>query len=125
MRVYLQRSGPWRPLFLDAGSEAALSSLGEVVSEPDPRAPGIAERLRGCTAVLSLNGHGAEDVTAGVLREAGTVELVCVAHSWGHFGGLERETGVRVVEVSNAGTRAVAGAVAGRIGCTRATRAAA
>jgi phosphoglycerate dehydrogenase-like enzyme len=93
---------------MDAANEALLASFADVVREPDAADPGRLERLRGCTAILSLNGHGADDITPELLCAAEGVELVCIAHSWGHFEQLERESGVRVVEGSNAGTRAVA-----------------
>jgi phosphoglycerate dehydrogenase-like enzyme len=96
---------------MDPATESELSSFADVTVErddADPTASTMAERLRGIDVVLSLNGHGARDVTPEALRDAGTVRLVCVAHPWGHFDDIEERTGIPVVEVSNAGTVAVA-----------------
>ncbi|HEX8052731.1 MAG TPA: NAD(P)-dependent oxidoreductase [Thermoleophilaceae bacterium] len=97
---------------MDSMTEAELASFADVVVEREDSPPGpdaMVARLRGCDAVLSLNGYGASDLTPDVLRAAGSVRMICVAHYWGgHFDAIEDETGIPVVEGSNAGTLAVA-----------------
>src|SRR5207244_1344354 len=37
-----------------------------------------------------------------------TIKVICIAHPWGQFAGLEKLTGITIVEGSNANTVAVA-----------------
>src|SRR5262245_56549508 len=111
--IYIHRADHWYPHFMDRQNEGALSAFADVVSdaqrtEPLPRAA-LVDRLRGCAAILSLNGVGAGEITADVLRAAGTIQLICIAHYWGdgHFTDVTRDTGIPVLEGSNAGTAAV------------------
>src|SRR5262249_12900647 len=98
----------------DQKNEAALASFAEIVTERDRIAPlsleELLQRLQGCSAILSLNGEGAADITAGVVRSVGCIRVICIAHywGWGHFTNVMTETGVPVIEGSNAGTLAVA-----------------
>jgi phosphoglycerate dehydrogenase-like enzyme len=93
-------------------NEAELASFADVVSEGARDAPmdraELVRRLDGCSAILSLNGYGATDITADILQAVGTVRDICVAHTWGQFAGILPESGIRVVEGSNVGTVAVA-----------------
>jgi phosphoglycerate dehydrogenase-like enzyme len=97
---------------MDEANDRALRSFADVVIERDQDtalSPNqMADRLRGCSAILSLNGQGSEDITADVLTTVGTVRVICVAHSWGQFATIAGTAGVAVVEGSNAGTAAVA-----------------
>jgi phosphoglycerate dehydrogenase-like enzyme len=99
---------------MDTANEAALAAFADVVSEGGRTVPlsrsEVADRLAGCDAILSLNGEGAGEIPSEVVSEVGTIRLVCIAQYWGgnHFPHLERDTGVPVVEGSNAATRAVA-----------------
>jgi phosphoglycerate dehydrogenase-like enzyme len=112
-KVYIHRVGHWYSQFLDEQTERTLRAFADVVSEQGREKPlspaGLVERMRGCMAILSLNGLNAEEITADVLRAAGTIRLICIAHYWGlrHFPGITRDTGIPVVEGSNAGTAAV------------------
>jgi phosphoglycerate dehydrogenase-like enzyme len=109
-RVYVHRAGPWHRLFMTPENEAALASFSEVVSEGAREEPlgheDLIRRMRGCTAILSLNGYGASDITPEVLRDVGTIQLICIAQHWGQFAGLG-EPGIEVVEGSDAATAAV------------------
>jgi phosphoglycerate dehydrogenase-like enzyme len=113
-KVYVQRAGPWYTQFMTAANEAALSSFADIVSPRDRevalRPEEIIDGLRGCRAVLSLNGYGASEMDAAVIGSARSLELICIAHywGWGHFTGVKQATGVPVIEGSNAGTIAVA-----------------
>jgi phosphoglycerate dehydrogenase-like enzyme len=113
-RVYIHRAGSWYSLFLDKANETMLSSFAEVVCERDSEVPlpatELIERMSGCSAVLSLNGYGANDITAEVLKSVRTVRVICISHfwGWGHFTSITKDTGISVVEGSNAGTVAVA-----------------
>jgi phosphoglycerate dehydrogenase-like enzyme len=113
-RIYLHRAGSWWPLFMDRANMSALLDFADVVCERDrdrPLSAGeVVARMAGCAAILSLNGEGAADVTAEVVRSVDTVRVVCIAQYWGagHFSDLTAKTGVPVIEGSNAGTVAVA-----------------
>ena len=59
-KVYIHRMGPWYNLYMNGEGEAALASFAGVVSD-GPRdtpmsAEELVERLRGCSAILSLGG---------------------------------------------------------------------
>jgi D-3-phosphoglycerate dehydrogenase len=112
--IYLQRAGSWYHRFMNAENEAALNSFANVISERDrvtPLKPSeLVARLRGCVAVLSLNGDGAAEITPEILAAAGSVKLICIAQfwGWGHFTGVTAATGIPVIEGSGAGSVAVA-----------------
>ena len=112
--IYLQRAGSWYHRFMNAENEAALHAVAHVVSEWDrsePLAPHeIAAQLRGCDAILSLNGYGADEITPEIIASAGSLKLICIAQfwGWGHFTDTTARTGVPVVEGSSAGSLAVA-----------------
>lgn len=113
-KIYIHRAGPWWPLFMDQANMSALRDFADVVHEGDRERPlstgELAERMAGCSAILSLNGVGAAEITPDVARLVGTLKLVCIAQFWGagHFTDLTEKTGVPVIEGSNAGTAAVA-----------------
>lgn len=110
-KVYVHRLGEWYDLYMNRENEAALASFADVVSERDRQAPlseiELIERMRGCAAILSLNGIGAGEITPDVLRRSG-VKLICISHWWGQFAESAREAGVELIEGSNANTLAVA-----------------
>ena len=99
---------------MDSANEAALYSFVDVVSEGDRKVPlsasELIQRLQGCAAILSLNGEGANEITADIVQSIATLRVICIAHfwGWGHFTGVAERTEVSVVEGSNAGTLAVA-----------------
>lgn len=111
-RVYIHRAGHWYHLFMNQRNEADLALFAEVVSEGARDTPlertELIRQLRGCTAILSLNGYGAGEITSELLHAVGTVRLVCVAHPWGQFSDMPRGSPITVIEGSNAGTVAVA-----------------
>lgn len=111
-KVYVHRLGPWYSLYMDPENENLLASFADVVSEGGRTAPmppaELVERMRGCSAILSLNGTGADEITAEVLRSVGTVKVICISHWWGQFADAAKATGVTVTEGSNANTVAVA-----------------
>jgi len=111
-RIYLHRAGPAYALYMNAASEDLLRSIGDVVIEggrDEPFTPEeLIERMRGCTAILSLTGHGAWDITPAVLRSVGTVKLICISHWMGQLADTARACGITFVEGSNANTVAVA-----------------
>jgi phosphoglycerate dehydrogenase-like enzyme len=94
-------------------NETALRSFADVVSERDRHQPisprELVHNMRGCSAILSLNGQGAEDITPAVLRAVRSIRVVCIAHYWGptHFGNVTGSTRIPVIEGSNVGTAAV------------------
>jgi phosphoglycerate dehydrogenase-like enzyme len=112
-RVYIHRIGSQRfPRYLDRQALADLEGFAEAVSD-GPRDTGmtateLVARLRGCEAILSLCGGGAHEITSAVLREAGTVRAVCIAHWCCQLADDAAAAGVPVVEGSNANTVAVA-----------------
>ena len=111
-KVYVHRLGDWYSLYMDEENEQLLASCAEVASERDrgePLAPAeLVARMQGAEAILSLNGMGAGEITAEVLREVGTVRLICISHIWGQFQWVTQELGIPVIEGSNANTIAVA-----------------
>jgi phosphoglycerate dehydrogenase-like enzyme len=110
-RVYVHRLGEWYTLYMNRQNEAALAAFADVVSEGSRETPlseaELIERMRGCKAVLSLNGVGAGEITADVLRRVG-VKVICVSHWWGQFAESSAAAGVLLTEGSNANTIAVA-----------------
>ncbi len=111
-RIYVHRLGSFYPLYMDAANESLLLSFADAVLERGREEPFAAdelvERMRGCSAILSLNGMGAGEITAEVLRRVGTVKLICIAHYWEHFTETARQAGIACIEGSNANTLAVA-----------------
>ena len=111
-KVYVHRLGSWYPLYMNDANEALLGSFAEVVSEgarDDPMGSDeLVERMRGCSAILSLNGTGAGEITVDVLTRVGTIEVVSIAHWWGPYWDAARDMGIAVTEGSNANTIAVA-----------------
>lgn len=111
-RVYVHRAGPWYPMFMDQKNEALLRSFADVLSEGAIETPlepkRLVQQLSGCAVVLSLNGYGAGEITAEVLREAGSICLISRSHSWNQFDKLPEGLAIQVVDGSNAGTVAVA-----------------
>jgi phosphoglycerate dehydrogenase-like enzyme len=93
-------------------NEAALQSFADVVSERDRDTPlssaELSDRLWGCSAILSLNGIGADEITPGLLRQASSIKVICVAHYWGQLDEAAKAAGVSFTEGSNACTVAVA-----------------
>ncbi len=87
-RVYIHRV-EWCPydVYMDEDNEELLCSFAEVVNDgwrSEPVGPEeMVGRLEGVQGILSLNGSHAEEVTAEALRQAGTVQVVAVAHWWG------------------------------------------
>jgi len=116
-RVYIHRL-QWIGYdeYMDAENEAALASFAEVVTDgraDEPVPPEVlAEHLRGVSAILSLNGSGACDVTAEALRAAGTVQVAVISHYWHGLHCRAREmwqaAGVEVLDESDACNEAVA-----------------
>ncbi len=111
-RVYVHRLAEWYALYMDQENEAALASFAEVVSEGDRSTPltesELIERMRGCEAILSLNGVGSDEITPHVLKTVGTIRLIVAAHWWGQFVDTAAPAGIQLTEGSNANTRAVA-----------------
>ena len=93
-------------------NEARLASFAHVISEGTRETPlepsELARRLVGCSAILSLNGYGAGEITWDALKAAGTVRLICKAHEWGQFSDVFPDSPVSVIEGSHVGTAAVA-----------------
>lgn len=111
-RVYVHRLGEWYHLYMNEENEALLRSFAEVVSEGDRTQPlcadELASRMRGARAILSLNGTGCAEITADVLRRAGSIELICISHWWEQLYEAAAEAGIPFIEGSNANTVAVA-----------------
>ena len=109
--IYVHRLGEWYRLYMNKENEAALASFATVVSERSRKTPlsetALLKRMRGCSAILSLNGIGADEITADVLRRVG-IKLICVAHWWEQFAESAPAAGVLLTEGSNANTIAVA-----------------
>ncbi len=115
-RVYVHRL-EWCPygLYMDSENEALLASFAEVVNdgvrgEPVPPEEMVG-RLEGVGGILSLNGSGAGEITADVLKEAGTVKAAAVSHWWGQHNDVCREweaAGVEVMDASEGCNQAVA-----------------
>jgi phosphoglycerate dehydrogenase-like enzyme len=68
--------------------------------------------MRGASAILSLNGTGAPEITTDVLRQVGTVRVAAISHWWhglhDQAKAMWEAAGVRVLDVSDANTDAVA-----------------
>lgn len=112
-KVYVHRLGSWYRTYMTLENEALLESFAEVVTDGDRENPmstdELTERMRGCSAILSLNGTGNSEITTEVLKSAGTVKVISIAHFWGDLlVKAAAGTGIQVVEGSNANTVAVA-----------------
>jgi phosphoglycerate dehydrogenase-like enzyme len=97
---------------MNQANETALQSFAEVVSDRDrdtPLSPAeLTDRMWGCSAILSLNGIGADEITQEVLRKVATIKVICVSHYWGQLDETAKAAGVAFTEGSNACTIAVA-----------------
>jgi D-3-phosphoglycerate dehydrogenase len=111
-KVYIHRLGSWYSLYMNEENEAALKSFAEVVSEGSRETPlsaaELIKRMKGCTAILSHNGLGTDEITVDVLRAVGTIELICLSHWCEQLVDTAREAGIPITEGSNANTVAVA-----------------
>ncbi len=111
-KVYVHRMGKWYDLYMNRESEVLLESFAEVVSDGKRETPMTPEelvgRMKGCSAILSLGGGGSHEITGDVLKSAGTIKLICIAHWCEQLIGAAKEAGVTVTEGSNANTVAVA-----------------
>jgi len=111
-KIYVHRMGPRYHLYMNRENEAALALFSEVVSDGPCETPISADRLvesiRGCSAILSLGGGGSHEITADVLKAAGTVKVICIAHWCEQLVDAAKGAGVTVTEGSNANTIAVA-----------------
>lgn len=111
-KVYIQRMGSLYRRFLSEESEKLLRSFAEVVSDGERDTPmtsaELVERIRGCSVILSLSGGGAHAITGDVLKAAGTIKLICIAHWCEQLVPAAKQCGITVTEGSNANTVAVA-----------------
>jgi len=97
-------------------NEALLASFAEVVNDgraEEPIPPDVmAERLRGVSGILSMNGSGAPDITTEALQAAGSVRLAVIAHWWhvlhDNAATAWRGAGVEVIDESDGCNEAVA-----------------
>ena len=111
-RIYIHRMADWYHLYMNQENEAALGSFSEVISDGlcnTPLSAGtLVNRIRGCSAILSLGGGGSHEITAEVLKAAGTVKVICIAHWCEQMVEAAKGANVTVTEGSNANTVAVA-----------------
>ena len=115
-RIFIHRIGSWYSKYMDEANENRLRAFAEVVSSgtrEEPENPAeLVEKLRGVDGILSLNGNGAAEITAEVLKAAGgTVRVAAISH-WFHGCHEEaveqwREAGVEVIDASDANSEAV------------------
>jgi phosphoglycerate dehydrogenase-like enzyme len=114
--VYIHRIGHRYSLYMPPENEALLRSFADIAFGGQGRDPVPPEQvvasMRGASAILSLNGSGATDVTLEVLNRVGTVQVAVISH-WSH--GLHEAArqmweaaGVEVIDASDANTEAVA-----------------
>ncbi|MGQ9729698.1 MAG: hydroxyacid dehydrogenase [Candidatus Zipacnadales bacterium] len=102
--------------YMDAQNERLLAAFADVVNdaflEQSPSPAEMAERLRGVTGILSLNGSGACDITTEALEAAGTVQVAVISHWWhgshDQAAAMWRAAGVAVIDESDACNEAVA-----------------
>ncbi len=110
--IYVHRLGSFYPLYMNEANESLLLSIGDAVLEREREEPfavdELVARMRGCSAILSLNGMGADEITLDVLQRVGTVKLICISHWWGQLADVARAAGIVFIEGSNANTVAVA-----------------
>ena len=112
-RIYVHRlGGDWYGHYMDGANEAALAEFSDFVCDGTRSAAmdedELIARMQGCTAILSLGGGGAHEITPRVLRAVGTVQAICIGHWCGQLVGAAAEVGIPLVEGSNANTVAVA-----------------
>ena len=111
-KVYIHRMGPSYHYYMNRENEAALASFADVISDGPSEQPLSAdyllERIRGCSAILSLAGGWSHEITGEVLKTAGTVKVICIAHWCEQLVDAAREAKIAVTEGSNANTVAVA-----------------
>jgi phosphoglycerate dehydrogenase-like enzyme len=111
-KVYVHRMANWYDAYMSDENEKLLASFADMVSEGSRVEPftedELVKRMQGAQIILSLNGIGTAEITENVLKQVGSVELICISHWWEQFRDTERETGIRVIEGSNANTVAVA-----------------
>ena len=111
--VYVHRCEHLYPMYMDEYNEKLLRSFANVASGGDSTVAlsyaEQVEQLRGAEIILSNCGLGAKEITYEALREAGTVKLIVVGHSWNQFTQLDLASlGIRLVEGSNRNTVSVA-----------------
>ena len=115
--VYIHRvQGCPYGLYMNAENEALLASFADVTNHGDGAEPvpphEMVKHLDGVTGILSLNGSGAPEITAEVLREVGTVQVAALAHWWhgSHNRACEmwEAAGVKVIDASDGCNEAVA-----------------
>ena len=116
-KVYIHRTFgcPYR-WYMDDENEALLAAFADVVNDGsrETRTPHdeLVDRLAGVSAILSLNGSGATDVTTEALRAAGTVKTAVISHWWhgGHDDAkrMWEAAGVEVIDESRPCNEAVA-----------------
>jgi phosphoglycerate dehydrogenase-like enzyme len=111
-RVYIHRTSPaFHKFYMSDDTEALLLSFADVVSDGERDTPlseaEQVERMRGCSAILSLRG-GAPEITAEVMKAVGTIKIVCIAHWCEQLAESAKACGITVTEGSNANTVAVA-----------------
>jgi phosphoglycerate dehydrogenase-like enzyme len=115
-RVYVHRIGSSYGEYMTQRNEELLGSFSEVRSHGAIEGvvpPGeVLDYLEGASAILSLNGNGAEDITGEMLAEVGTVRVAVISHYY--HGNHDRAramwegAGVEVVDASDGNNRAVA-----------------
>jgi len=112
-KIYVHRMGSWYSLYMDRANEELLASFSEPVNERDRETPftrgELVSRMKGCSAILSLNGTGAEEeITYETLKAVNTIKIISISHWWGQFTDVPAGSGITVIEGSNANTVAVA-----------------
>jgi len=115
-RVYIHRIGSSYGEYMTPRNEELLGSFAEVRSHGPVGGmvpPGdVLDFLEGASAILSLNGNGAEDITGEILEEVGSVRIAVISHYYHGNHDRARATwegaGVEVVDVSDGNNRAVA-----------------
>jgi phosphoglycerate dehydrogenase-like enzyme len=97
-------------------NEALLRSFADITGGSQGRNPippdQVIASMQGASAILSLNGSGATDVTTQVLNQVGTVQVAVISHWWHGLHEKARQmweaAGVAVIDASDANTEAVA-----------------
>lgn len=115
-KIYVQ--GCWNAdLYLSPASRRLLEASFDPVYRPDLPAPKsgeeTAERLSGCAAILSLNGHeDIKELTGDAVRKAGTVKTAVIGHWWHHCHepmiAQWKPAGVEILDVSDGCNQATA-----------------
>ena len=111
-KVYIHRLGEFYNFYMDKENEEFLSSFCEIVTEGSRKAPlsddELIRRMSGAEVLLSMHGYGSGEITDDILKQIPSLKLICIAHWCEQFAETEQNTGIRVVEVSNGNTIAVA-----------------